>query len=185
MNQSPDSFLSRRRFALTVAAAAATAHRGVRHIRVPTTTLSQSDSGVGVKNGINAFGKKNFVGTFAPPFAVLNDRRFLESLGRRGGRGQPSQGVRLFACQIHRNRVNGVTSLWTAHSFEVNASGNASSSGNRNGSRWYQIDNLGTTPSLTQSGTLLRTWRAPCQSISSSTSWPLASLASTCSRPVP
>src|SRR5687767_11500552 len=57
-----------------VGLAAATAHRGVRHVRIPTTTLSQDDSGVGVKNGINAFGKKNFIGTFAPPFAVINDR---------------------------------------------------------------------------------------------------------------
>jgi 3-dehydroquinate synthase len=60
--------------------AAATAHRGLRHIRVPTTTLSQADGGVGVKNAINAFGKKNFIGTFAPPFAVINDSRFLETL---------------------------------------------------------------------------------------------------------
>ena len=60
--------------------AAATAHRGVRHIRVPTTTLSQADGGVGVKNGINAFGKKNFIGTFAPPFAVINDGDFLAPL---------------------------------------------------------------------------------------------------------
>ena len=58
-------------------------HRGVRVTRVPTTVLAQGDSGVGVKNGVNAFGKKNFLGTFAPPFAVLNDRRFLETLGRR------------------------------------------------------------------------------------------------------
>jgi len=48
-----------------VGLAAATAHRGVRHVRIPTTTLSQADSGVGVKNGINAFGKKNFIGTFS------------------------------------------------------------------------------------------------------------------------
>jgi 3-dehydroquinate synthase len=41
--------------------AAATAHRGIRLIRVPTTVLAQNDSGVGVKNGINAFGKKNFL----------------------------------------------------------------------------------------------------------------------------
>jgi 3-dehydroquinate synthase len=61
--------------------AAATAHRGVRHVRIPTTTLSQADSGVGVKNGINAFGKKNFVGTFAPPFAVINDFNLLATLG--------------------------------------------------------------------------------------------------------
>jgi len=63
--------------------AAAITHRGVRVIRLPTTVLSQGDSGVGVKNGLNAFGKKNFVGTFAPPFAVINDVRFLETLGRR------------------------------------------------------------------------------------------------------
>ena len=60
--------------------AAATAHRGIRHVRIPTTTLSQADGGVGVKNGINAFGKKNFIGTFSPPFAVINDSDFLEPL---------------------------------------------------------------------------------------------------------
>lgn len=62
---------------------AATTHRGVRLVRVPTTVLGQLDSGVGVKNGINAFGVKNFIGTFAPPFAVLNDARFLSSLPAR------------------------------------------------------------------------------------------------------
>jgi 3-dehydroquinate synthase len=63
--------------------AAAAAHRGVRHVRIPTTTLSQADSGVGVKNGINAFGKKNFIGTFAPPFAVINDFNLLATLEQR------------------------------------------------------------------------------------------------------
>ena len=63
--------------------AAATCHRGLRTVRVPTTVLSQNDSGVGVKNGVNLFGAKNFVGTFAPPFAVVNDVRFLERLPRR------------------------------------------------------------------------------------------------------
>lgn len=62
---------------------AATAHRGVRHIRVPTTVLSQNDSGVGVKNGINLHGVKNYIGTFAPPFAVLNDIEFVMMLERR------------------------------------------------------------------------------------------------------
>ena len=66
--------------------AAAIAHRGVRLIRMPTTTLSQADAGVGVKNGINAFGKKNFTGTFAPPVAVVNDTDFLSSLDPRGRR---------------------------------------------------------------------------------------------------
>ena len=60
--------------------AAATAHRGIRLIRVPTTVLSQDDSAVGVKNSINFFGKKNYIGTFAPPYAVLNDIDFLKSL---------------------------------------------------------------------------------------------------------
>jgi 3-dehydroquinate synthase len=63
--------------------AAATVHRGLRVIRIPTTVLSQNDAGLSVKNGINAFGKKNFLGTFSPPYAVLNDRRFLETLTRR------------------------------------------------------------------------------------------------------
>ena len=59
--------------------AAATAHRGVRLVRFPTTTLSQDDSGVGVKCAINAFGKKNWVGAFAVPYAVINDFSFLLS----------------------------------------------------------------------------------------------------------
>ncbi len=59
---------------------AATTHRGVRHVRVPTTVLAQNDSGVGVKNGVNAFGIKNFVGAFAPPYAVLNDIEFIDTL---------------------------------------------------------------------------------------------------------
>lgn len=60
--------------------AASTAHRGVRLIRFPTTTLSQGDGGVGVKNGVNFFGKKNWVGTFSVPDAVVNDFTFLHSL---------------------------------------------------------------------------------------------------------
>ena len=60
--------------------AASTAHRGVRLIRFPTTTLSQGDGGVGVKNGVNFFGKKNWVGTFCVPDAVVNDFNFLRRL---------------------------------------------------------------------------------------------------------
>lgn len=66
--------------------AASTAHRGIRHVRFPTTTLSQGDGGVGVKNGVNYFGKKNWVGSFAVPYAVVNDFAFLESLPERGRR---------------------------------------------------------------------------------------------------
>jgi 3-dehydroquinate synthase len=60
--------------------AASVVHRGLRMVRVPTTTLAQNDAGIGVKTGINAQGQKNFLGTFAPPFAVLNDFDFLETL---------------------------------------------------------------------------------------------------------
>ena len=62
---------------------------------MPTTVLSQNDSGVGVKNGINAFGKKNFVGTFAPPWAVFNDTRFLESLPDREWRAGIAEAVKV------------------------------------------------------------------------------------------
>jgi len=60
--------------------AASLIHRGVRLIRVPTTVLAQNDAGIGVKNGIDDRGMKNFAGTFAPPFAVINDLDFLRSL---------------------------------------------------------------------------------------------------------
>lgn len=63
--------------------AAAIAHRGIRLIRIPTTTLAQADSGVGVKNSVNLFHKKNWVGTFAAPWAVINDTSLLETLPAR------------------------------------------------------------------------------------------------------
>src|SRR5688572_5705359 len=75
--------------------AAATAHRGIRVVRVPTTTLSQNDSGVGVKNGINAFGSKNFIGTFAPPFAVIDDIRFIRTLSDRDRRAGMAEAVKV------------------------------------------------------------------------------------------
>jgi 3-dehydroquinate synthase len=78
-----------------VGLAASTAHRGVRHVRIPTTTLSQADSGVGVKNGINAFGKKNFIGTFAPPYAVINDFQLLASLSPRDKRAGYVEAVKV------------------------------------------------------------------------------------------
>ncbi len=67
----------------TVGFVAATAHRGIRHIRVPTTVLAQNDSGVGVKNGVNRYGQKNYLGTFSPPYAVLSDYNFIQALPDR------------------------------------------------------------------------------------------------------
>jgi 3-dehydroquinate synthase len=50
---------------------------------------------VGVKNGINAFNKKNFIGTFSPPFAVINDFRMLESLSPRDKRAGYVEAVKV------------------------------------------------------------------------------------------
>jgi 3-dehydroquinate synthase len=63
--------------------AAATAHRGIPLVRIPTTSLAQADSGVGVKNALNHFGRKNWLGAFAVPWAVINDGAFLETLPPR------------------------------------------------------------------------------------------------------
>ena len=63
--------------------AAATAHRGIRLVRLPTTTLAQADSGIGVKNAVNRFGKKNWLGSFAVPWGVVNDTGLLATLPDR------------------------------------------------------------------------------------------------------
>jgi len=78
-----------------VSFAAAIAHRGVRTVRLPTTVLSQADSGFAVKNSVNLFGKKNFIGTFVPPFAVINDLDFLSSLDRRDSISGVSEAIKV------------------------------------------------------------------------------------------
>jgi 3-dehydroquinate synthase len=94
----------------TAGYAAGVAHRGVRLIRIPTTVLAQNDASVGVKNGINAYGKKNFLGTFTPPHAVLNDFDFLHTLEMRDWRSGISEAVKValikdesFFSQIEEN----------------------------------------------------------------------------------
>ncbi|TGK88330.1 3-dehydroquinate synthase [Leptospira bourretii] len=74
---------------------AAVSHRGIRLVRIPSTVLSQNDSGVGVKNSINYQGKKNFLGTFAPPVAVFNDLSFLESLDDRDWRSGMAEAIKV------------------------------------------------------------------------------------------
>ncbi|TGL87192.1 3-dehydroquinate synthase [Leptospira congkakensis] len=74
---------------------ASVSHRGIRLVRIPTTVLSQNDSGVGVKNGINFQGKKNFLGSFAPPVAVFNDLLFLESLDDRDWRSGMAEAIKV------------------------------------------------------------------------------------------
>jgi 3-dehydroquinate synthase len=57
--------------------------------------LSQNDSGVGVKNSVNAFGKKNFLGTFAPPVAVFNDAHFLTTLSEGDWRSGVAEAIKV------------------------------------------------------------------------------------------
>lgn len=75
--------------------AASLIHRGLRLVRVPTTVLSQNDAGVGVKNGMNEGGAKNFAGTFAPPFAVIDDFDFLKTLPQREWIGGVSEAFKV------------------------------------------------------------------------------------------
>lgn len=75
--------------------AAAIAHRGVRLVRLPSTVLAQADSGVGVKNAINYFDKKNWIGTFAVPWAVVNDTSLLASLPDRDFHSGFSEAVKV------------------------------------------------------------------------------------------
>jgi 3-dehydroquinate synthase len=75
--------------------AAATAHRGIPLVRVPTTSLSQADGGVGVKNGVNYFGKKNWLGSFGVPHAIVNDVMFLHALPLRERRAGLVEAVKV------------------------------------------------------------------------------------------
>ncbi|MDP3073507.1 MAG: 3-dehydroquinate synthase [Opitutaceae bacterium] len=74
---------------------AATAHRGIPLIRLPTTSLSQADGGLGVKNGVNLFTKKNWLGSFAVPHAVVNDLNFLHGLPPRDRRAGLIEAVKV------------------------------------------------------------------------------------------
>lgn len=75
--------------------ATAIAHRGLRLIRIPTTTLAQADSGIGVKNGVNLFQKKNWLGSFAVPWGVINDRSLLATLSDRDFRCGFSEAIKV------------------------------------------------------------------------------------------
>lgn len=67
----------------TAGFAAATFMRGVDFVQVPTTVLSQVDSAVGGKTGINFGGVKNLIGTFNQPKAVFCDVDFFSTLWKR------------------------------------------------------------------------------------------------------
>ena len=104
LSQIDEDHLDRRSYVIVVGGgaildavgfAAALAHRGIRLIRIPSTTLAQADSGVGVKTAINAFGKKNWKGSFAVPWAVINDQALLSTLSDRDFRSGFSEAVKV------------------------------------------------------------------------------------------
>ena len=99
----------------SVGYAAALAHRGIRIIRVPATTLSQADSGVGVKNAINHFGKKNWLGSFSVPWGVINDYGILESLSDRDFHCGFSEALKVFLLKSPEK-----FSWLCAHAFDIN-----------------------------------------------------------------
>ena len=74
---------------------ASMAHRGVPVIRVPTTTLSQDDSAMGVKCGVNALGQKNALGAFGTPHGVICCSRLLSSLPLEHWLGGFSEAVKI------------------------------------------------------------------------------------------
>ena len=57
--------------------------RGLKFINIPTTLLSQVDSSIGGKTGINTPHGKNLVGSFYQPKLVITDCNFLKSLPKR------------------------------------------------------------------------------------------------------
>jgi 3-dehydroquinate synthetase len=63
--------------------AAALHHRGIPHIKVPTTLIGLVDAGIGMKNAVNHDGRKSVLGSFHPPEHSLLDPGFLGTLPRR------------------------------------------------------------------------------------------------------
>ena len=57
--------------------------RGINFINIPTTLLSQVDSSIGGKTGVNSNQGKNLIGSFYQPKLVISDTSFLNSLSRK------------------------------------------------------------------------------------------------------
>tara|TARA_S200000501_G_scaffold346906_1_gene360769 strand:+ start:13 stop:1119 length:1107 start_codon:yes stop_codon:yes gene_type:complete len=57
--------------------------RGLKFINIPTTLLSQVDSSIGGKTGINNNHGKNIIGSFYQPILVISDINFLKTLKKR------------------------------------------------------------------------------------------------------
>lgn len=62
---------------------AATLYRGIPYIGIPTSLLSQMDSSIGGKTGIDFYNRKNIIGAFKQPSMVLIDPKTLDTLDER------------------------------------------------------------------------------------------------------
>lgn len=75
--------------------AASVTHRGVPHVRVPSTLLGQLDAAIGWKSGINHRGVKNVIGTFSVPRLTAVDVRLLSTLPLREVRSGLAEAVKV------------------------------------------------------------------------------------------
>jgi 3-dehydroquinate synthetase len=66
-----------------VTVAASWIHRGIGHVRIPTTLVGQVDAAVGIKGAVNFEDAKNYLGCYYPPEQVLIDPSFLATLDAR------------------------------------------------------------------------------------------------------
>jgi len=97
------------------------------------------------------------VSNISVPVAPYNYPRDISSPG--GLQPIDPLDTRLFAAAIHKNKLTGTSSLWTAHAVGVNQSGNFVSDSDfiqkaRNSSRWYELGNIYGTPKVSQLGNL-------------------------------
>jgi hypothetical protein len=105
------------------------------------------------------FIRVNNPGSVAPTVTILTQLTVPTTIGPitqvSSGTANRLDGLddRPYAAHIMKNKLTGVSTLWTAQNIQVNTAGVASGTGGRNGSRWYQVGNMTTTPTLVQAGT--------------------------------